>query len=105
MGTNYYAILNQCKYCKRGEKIHLGKSSVGWKFAFYWNDGQYYKTLAELVIFLADKEIIDEYGEVTPLDEFLMDVQARQSLLSHEAYGSRKIYRVGGYEFLDYDFS
>jgi len=34
MGTNYYLIYNECKCCNRHDKVHLGKSSYGWKFTF-----------------------------------------------------------------------
>lgn len=34
MGTNYYLVYNECKCCKRYSEVHLGKSSMGWKFTF-----------------------------------------------------------------------
>lgn len=38
MGTNIYAIYNECPQCKRYNEIHFGKWSVGWKFCFQSHD-------------------------------------------------------------------
>lgn len=34
MGTNYYAHLDACPTCGKGEELHIGKSSAGWRFSF-----------------------------------------------------------------------
>ena len=64
MGLNFYAEINKCKHCgSPEEKIHIGKSSFGWKFAIEMNE-EYYKTFDEFLEFIDKKEvnIVDEYG-------------------------------------------
>ena len=35
MGMNFYAVLDPCPHCHRGDiKLHIGKLSTGWPFIF-----------------------------------------------------------------------
>lgn len=38
MGTNFYAHLDACPHCGKGEKVHIGKRSGGWQFHFHGTD-------------------------------------------------------------------
>jgi hypothetical protein len=74
MGTNYYVAEKRCKCCGRyDKKYHIGKSSAGWAFSFqgYRLDGL--TSWKDYKKFLKDQEIeiIDEYGNVTPYEEFV----------------------------------
>lgn len=116
MGCNYYVKINECKCCGRYELIHLGKASAGWKFIFAYNNGEYYKSFAEMLEWLKDKVIENEYGDVEPLEEFkryVEKLQADKTTLSHIEYCKQKypsmvsdyIKDSEGYEFTTRDFS
>jgi len=69
MSTNYYITLNECKHCKRFDKVHLGKRSAlkeGCKFTFAVD----LEEIEKKVGFPFDKEIVNEYGEKFNLYEF-----------------------------------
>lgn len=56
------------------ERVHLGKRSHGWQFLWDYHDGRYFKAnLESIKEYLKDKIIVDEYGEVFSLDQFLDD--------------------------------
>lgn len=56
------------------EKVHLGKRSHGWQFLWDFHNGRYFKAnLESIKEFLKDKIIVDEYGGVFSLDQFLDD--------------------------------
>ena len=115
MGTNYYAKTNPCAACGESKtRLHLGKSSAGWKFLLQANGFDGYKTWSEMKEWLEDKIIEDEYGEVVSIGEFIELVERKQSnpeLWNHGANSSQNI-PVGfamrdceGYEFHNGDFS
>ncbi len=84
MGTNYYAELNFCPNCERFDKIHLGKSSAGWKFAIEIHE-LYYKSFEEFADFIQKEEvkIYDEYGEEFTANELLDIIFLKQKGRSH----------------------
>ncbi|MBO7211219.1 MAG: hypothetical protein J6V44_09505, partial [Methanobrevibacter sp.] len=81
MGTNYYAVMtlnNNDKETaikliendeyeelkdlldKKYGKVHIGKSSCGWKFLFNWNKGKYYDPLKTSINdFLEHHRVVD----------------------------------------------
>lgn len=75
MGTNYYIKHKDETKNEIFGKVHLGKSSLGWYFNLHvypergisnftdWNDALLKKD--------NDLEIVDEYGKVYEVDEFL----------------------------------
>jgi hypothetical protein len=97
MGTNYFAIPKLDK----GEKatlikaieednvlearkimpveVHIGKSSMGWKFLFNHNDWDYFKDEVELIQWLAHCDIRTEYGTPVEYGEFIKMVSSKQS--------------------------
>ena len=51
--------------------IHLGKRSGGWKFCWNFHDNKYYKDRDSLLDFIRSGRVIDEYGEVWNVEEFI----------------------------------
>lgn len=98
MGTNYYLETDFCKGCGKPKKvIHIGKSSCGWKFLFQRQEGL---TTINDVKRLIQKGIIrDEYGETISTAQFLDLVESKQKEQHHQGFS------VGGYDFIDGDFS
>ena len=105
MGTNYYAVKKEP--CLYDRKIHIGKASCGWKFAFH--DCERFHSFPQFQDFL--KEHIDT-GEYVILDEYEREWSSRQMLDIIEskqktpnpddfAYGENN---VDGYKFVKGDF-
>lgn len=108
MGTNYYAHVNPCSECgKPEEKLHLGKSSGGWKFCF--RDRDEYSDITEFQTFirLDYVKLVDEYGREISPDDFMEKVEGKQDERSHiESVDKTEDWRsVEGYEFFDREFS
>jgi hypothetical protein len=86
MSTNYYLKernpVNPSEDCN---KIHLGKSSMGWTFALHVRPEEGINSLRDLVYYISEKrseyacEIVDEYGTVINLRQFLHVVTNRQN--------------------------
>ncbi len=104
MGTNYYAIPkatddvklkiieavvnNQMEKLKKlvPTQIHLGKSSGGWMFLFNHNNWEYYKTADDLMSFIDNCEITDEYGKTVTVEVFKALVETKQQTSGIENY-------------------
>jgi hypothetical protein len=74
MGTNYYVrdYSEYCEHCGRGMKeIHLGKSSAAWCFALHIYPEKGIKNLEDILSFIKNKEIIDEYSRQVSVDDFI----------------------------------
>lgn len=109
MGTNYYIHgEGVCPECEGTGKVnvHLGKSSYGWRFAFQWNGGEYYKDVPQMKAWLKGKKIRDEYGKRMGQKAFWEMVEAKQSGAHSDSteYGARDLV-INGYEFIDSEFS
>lgn len=125
MGTNYYVhtptCANACEHCSASEELHLGKSSIGWRFGFQaepdWPREQAYTLWLERA---KSGEIRDEYGRTVTLDELLALIENKQDGRSHTAYDpemarihGRALYaslhsayfECDGYDFCDRGFS
>lgn len=113
MSTNYYVettgCANNCGHCAQAVKIHLGKSSVGWQFAFR---GYELERMTDVItwpvvdypswLHLLDLgRIVDEYGRECPRSELLELIRNKQGLRSHKEYGAGP----GEYDFLFFEFS
>ena len=115
MGTNYYVNYNICKCCGRGEQVHIGKSSCGWKFLFYAprksEYGFNYETITSIddwKKFLKENEhtIEDEYGKPIPDEDFWIKVEKKQNEKSHCENGNENYnFSKGGYDFTLSEFS
>ncbi|MBP3708324.1 MAG: hypothetical protein J6J36_07010 [Clostridia bacterium] len=134
MGTNYYAIpsltrVKKFQYAEDGKviaefnsvvelqrwlednrtiKVHIGKSSGGWKFLFHEQQGKFtnYPEFLDWLTKNVDTDyyvLVDEYGEVIPKD-YLLDLIQRQQLNSNP--GNFKFCENrDGYRFNRGDFS
>lgn len=124
MGTNYYIRTSE------EELIHLGKSSMGWKFGFYaspfWpRDKAYALWCAQVDVHLLNGgRIEDEYGVSITKDELMKFIASKQGHHSHltprpderaawEKRGDVALYDrlletyfdCDGYDFCDAEFS
>ena len=110
MGTNFYAIKQlpnsiKGKICElietdrydeakklfddNYEKIHIGKSSFGWKFIFDYNHFKYYDLNRKSINdFLCrnDVKLYDEYGEQVSIDDFWILVDSKKDGYDNMSY-------------------
>lgn len=85
MGTNYYAEFNRCNVCKRPEqRIHIGKQSVGWRFAVEVHK-EFYEDWAEFKAFIQREDICVRagYREDISAEELIKLIEARNDNDSH----------------------
>ncbi len=86
--------------------MHIGKSSVGWRFLFraygYEGPGTYKEWINEIKN--PQKHIRDEYGNVIHYEEFIKKIENMQKLKNHneEKYNYKD---KDGYDFLLLVFS
>lgn len=96
MGTNYYLETDFCHCCgKPKSKIHLGKSSAGWKFLF--RKTRYVKSYEDFLEFIKKGVIVNEYE--VPVSELEM-IDLIQTKQKEKSQG----FDIDGYDFLDTDF-
>lgn len=130
MGTNYYVhtrpCANACDHCAQATRVHLGKSSGGWKFthrAYLIDDEDGWApppvtwpvTNRDSWLKLLDLgDIHDEYGRPWSRDDFLELIEAKQdSKLSHTVPGPHlgpfgalsRDFDADGYDFCPQEFS
>ena len=90
MGTNFFVLVNYCPHCKRGDGIHIGKQSAGWKFCFEATEATVNKkdfslrSAKEWFDFIKenDLKINDEYGEQYTFEDFLKRVSFKTGMSS-----------------------
>ena len=113
MGTNYYAVSSKPTVC---HPIHIGKSSMGWKFCFnrvdVWdnyisdeplNTFPQWKTFLEEQAAAGNIIIMNEYDEVVSLDEFLALVESKQKENNPDDFTYSD--NIDGYRFESGEFS
>lgn len=103
MGTNYYvntpSCPNACEHCVESERIHLGKSSVGWRFLFYAEpDWPRDEAFAYWVRRALSGPVVDEYGRACSLAELL-------DLAHGKADGKAETPSVNGFTSCGHDFN
>lgn len=96
MGTNHYLHAPACPHCgkEQEERIHLGKSSVGWCYGLHVRPEWNIFTLKDVGALITDKindgwEIRNEYGDKLSKGEWAKIVLARegrQSALGDQWY-------------------
>ena len=104
MGTNYYAIKKKPRIVKIYDEIHLGKSSIGWKFVF--QEQEQYHNFEEFKDFILNNNewiIKDEYGKEISPKELLKLIEEKQKENNPDYFTWDK--NVDGYRFTDKDFS
>ncbi len=106
MGTNYYAKYEKCEHCNRYNRIHLGKSSMSWKFGFQSNV-ELYNNFEEFCEFIRrkDVEIWDDY-ENKKSAQYLIDlILSKQDGKSQVDVGwDEDLSIIEGYEFISREF-
>ena len=113
MGTNYYAVKNKPTTLR---PIHIGKSSMGWKFCFHrvdkWENyisDEPLNTFPQWKKFLEEQAaagniiIMNEYDEVVSLDEFLALVESKQKENNPDDFTYSD--NIDGYRFESGEFS
>lgn len=98
------------------DPIHIGKSSIGWKFLFHTVDGYFnyingesLDTYSKWVNFLKEYTendtivIMNEYDEEVSLTDFIELVQRKQLEINDDDF--RYCDNVEGYRFVRGDFS
>lgn len=51
--------------------VHIGKRSMGWKFVWNFQDNKYFSNKKDLLQFLREGRIIDEYNAEIDTEEFI----------------------------------
>lgn len=51
--------------------IHIGKRSMGWMFCWNFHNNKFYSNKDELLNFIRNGRIIDEYGQEIEVEEFI----------------------------------
>ena len=125
MGTNYYVRIegcpNNCGHCSEAQELHLGKLSVGWKFAFKADPdwGRDDMALSNWFKRAQFGQIVDEYGCTVPYADLLETIMLSQGGRSHTEYhgpditGDKLTFNVmakhywqdRGFDFQDNEFS
>lgn len=111
MGTNYYAVSKRPTVFS---PIHIGKSSMGWKFLFHrvscwenWVDDSDINTYPQWIEFLKKNEdkvlIMNEYDEEVSLKDFVAMVELKQR--EENSYNFTYADNIDGYRFTDGEFS
>jgi len=73
MSINYYWLedgKSHCPSCECHERIHIGKSSLGWKFLLHFYSDRPIESLAEWQMLWEFGRIEDEYGR--PINKKMM---------------------------------
>lgn len=100
MGTNYYVESDEpCEACRGNGKrrVHIGKSSGGWKFLF----NPFRKSFAEWCAYLqSHTKIWDEYGAPQDKDELINFIVEKQKTCSTHWQSGEESER---HEFIDRD--
>lgn len=90
MGTNYYVLKNKCDKCGQpedGKRIHIGKSSFGWKFKFNANEGLT-DSFQKMKSFLEENQdhIYNEYDDKVDLKDLLEKIEYCQKGIDLKQY-------------------
>ena len=79
MGTNYYTPGDPtCDNPDHTSRLHIGKSSAGWKFGFHGIPDLGLTSWQAWREFLADRPVIDEYGQMVSLEDFTRIAERRR---------------------------
>jgi len=74
--------------------IHLGKRSGGWKFLWNFNDNRFYTNKEELLDYIRNGRVVDEYGTEQNVEEFIemaLNWCAEDGLVFDEAYEKKQL--------------
>ena len=112
MGTNYYAVKNKPTVLS---PIHIGKSSMGWKFCFHkvcsfenyiteepLNTFPQWKKFLEEQAAAGNIVIMNEYDEIVELNYLLELIESKQSEDNPDNFTWSD--NIDGYRFIDGEF-
>ena len=112
MGTNYYAVR---KRPTTDRPIHIGKSSIGWRFLFeeqndmfneppvVWHTyDQLYEWLYKNTVETDNYVILNEYDDEISFYEFIKLIEEKQMEKNPDDFQYAK--NINGYRFADSDF-
>jgi hypothetical protein len=105
MGTNYYLRKNICKECARYDELHLGKSSMGWRFTFRAHNDPHIHSTEDWKKRMKEGLIFDEYGCPVSEKEFWEIVEAKRDGKAHESYDNDSWKDADGNDFYNREFS
>lgn len=113
MGTNYYVVKKEPTVLS---PIHIGKSSMGWKFCFHkvcsfenYISDEPLNTFPQWKKFLEEQTsngniiIMNEYDEVVELDYLLKLIESKQSVNNPNDFTYAD--NIDGYRFESGEFS
>ena len=110
MGTNYYAVKKRPTL--HNHAIHIGKSSVGWKFLFQgyqkrelsYDNFITINSIGDWEKFLSNKEwvILDEYDNLVSTTDFFKMVEEKQNTENPDNFSDCA--NIEGYRFSYRDF-
>lgn len=110
MGTNYYCM--ERKISMHNRILHIGKSSLGWKFLFQgyenaegiFDDEIYISSVEDWKDYLNNPKVIilDEYDSEISYKDFFKMVEEKQKENNPEDF--RYNANIGGYRFSFRDF-
>jgi hypothetical protein len=114
MGTNYYVVKNKPTV---HSPIHIGKSSIGWRFLFHkvttyenYITDEPLNTFPQWENFLTEQTkngnvvIMNEYDEIVELDYLLNLIKSKQSNNNPDNF-NYYVDNVDGYRFSSDEFS
>ena len=114
MGTNYYVVPNKPSVI---EPVHIGKSSMGWKFLFHevnepyrdipiiWHTYEQVKAwLYRYTVEKTDYVIMNEYDEIIPYANFIDLVERKQIQADDNPDNFTYCKDVNGYRFTEGEF-
>jgi hypothetical protein len=81
-----------------GISVHLGKRSGGWKFCWNFHKNKYYSNKEELLKFIRDGRVVDEYGKEWDVEKFItmaLEWEQPNGLVINEQY--RRDQRMKGH--------
>ena len=109
MGNNYEIRIKPCKHCGLSkETIHVGKSSMGWRFSLHVQE-EYYKDWDSFKNFLAQTniEIVDENNKKWKKKDFIELIEEKKDGSTHLQYSTQyqKVVQDGPVDLCFYDFS
>lgn len=103
MGTNYYAEKKKPRIVKVYDKIHLGKSSYGWRFLFQEQDEFHnFEQFKDFILNNKEYIIKDEYDRIIKPEELLNLIEEKQKNNNPDNFKYNK--NIDGYRFEQGDF-
>lgn len=87
-----------------GMNVHLGKRSYGWKFCWNFHKNKHYSNKEELLKFIRNGRVVDEYGDEMGVEEFItmaLEWGEPNGLVINEAYRKKERTRGHGAFWLD----